>query len=41
VQSYAGSLDFGLVAARCAMADVRKLADGLYDAHEEMKKIRG
>ena len=41
VESYCGSLDFGLVAAREAMPDVRKLAGALYDAHEELKKIRG
>jgi len=41
VQSYAGSLDFGLVAAKRAMPDVRKLAAALYDAHEELKKLRG
>jgi WS/DGAT/MGAT family acyltransferase len=41
VESYCGSLDFGLVAAKEAMPDVRKLADALYDAHDEMKKIRG
>ncbi len=40
VESYCGSLDFGLVAAREAMPDVRKLAAALYDAHEEIKKIR-
>ncbi len=41
VQSYAGSLDFGFVAAKRAMPDVRKLAAALYDAHEELKKLRG
>ena len=41
VESYCGSLDFGIVAAKAAMPDVRKLADALYDAHEELKKIRG
>jgi len=40
VESYCGSLDFGLVAAKAAMPDVRKLAGALYDAHEELKKIR-
>ena len=40
VESYCGSLDFGLVAAREAMADARRLAAALYDAHEEMKKMR-
>ncbi len=37
VESYCGSLDFGLVAAKAAIADVRKLAAALYDAHEELK----
>jgi WS/DGAT/MGAT family acyltransferase len=41
VESYCGSLDFGLVAAKAAIPDVRKLADALYDAHEELKKMRG
>ncbi len=41
VESYCGSLDFGLVAAKEAMPDVRKLADALYDAHGELKKMRG
>ncbi|HQZ46106.1 MAG TPA: wax ester/triacylglycerol synthase family O-acyltransferase [Usitatibacteraceae bacterium] len=41
VQSYAGSLDFGIVAAKNAVPDVRKLADALYDAHEELKSLRG
>ena len=41
VQSYAGSLDFGVLAARAAVNDVRKLAAALYDAHGEIKKIRG
>ncbi|HEX4944356.1 MAG TPA: wax ester/triacylglycerol synthase family O-acyltransferase [Usitatibacteraceae bacterium] len=40
VQSYSGSLDFGLVAACDAMPDVRKLAAALYDAHEELKNAR-
>ena len=41
VQSYAGSLDFGLVAAKAAAPNVRKLAAALYDAYGEIKKIRG
>ncbi len=41
VQSYAGSLDFGFLAAKDAMPDVRKLADALYDAHHELKNLRG
>lgn len=41
VESYCGSLDFGIVAAASAVPDVRKLARALYDAHEELKTIRG
>lgn len=41
VESYCGSLDFGLVAAKQAMPDVRKLAAALYDAHAELKTLRG
>jgi len=41
VESYCGSLDFGLVAAKDAMPDVRKLARALYDAHEELKNMGG
>ena len=37
VMSYAGSLDFGIVAARKAMPDPRKLAQALLEAHEELK----
>ena len=40
VESYCGSLDFGIVAAREAMADARRLAAALYDAHEELKTTR-
>lgn len=40
VQSYAGSLDFGILAAKAAAPDVRKLAAALYDAHGEIQKIR-
>jgi WS/DGAT/MGAT family acyltransferase len=36
VVSYCGSLDFGLVAARCAVPDVRPLARALEDAHAEL-----
>lgn len=38
VQSYAGSLDFGLLAARDLLPDIAKLVRALYDSHEEMKK---
>ena len=38
VMSYAGSLDFGIVAARKAMPDPRKLAQALLEAHEELKQ---
>ena len=38
VQSYAGSLDFGLVAAKDCVPDIAKLVRALYDAHHEMKK---
>jgi WS/DGAT/MGAT family acyltransferase len=41
VQSYAGSLDFGLVAAKDAVRDVRSLAGALYDAHGELTRMRG
>ena len=37
VMSYAGSLDFGIVVAREAVPDARKLAQALLDAHEELK----
>lgn len=36
VMSYAGSLDFGIVAARKAVADPRKLAQALREAHAEL-----
>lgn len=38
VMSYAGSLDFGIVVARKAVPDVRKLAQALLDAHGELKE---
>ncbi|MDH5264051.1 MAG: wax ester/triacylglycerol synthase family O-acyltransferase [Betaproteobacteria bacterium] len=41
VQSYCGSLDFGLVAARKAVPDIRSLVRALYDSHEELKKTAG
>ena len=37
VQSYCGSLDFGLIAARRAVPDIRSLARALHAAHEELK----
>lgn len=40
VQSYCGSLDFGLVAAKEAMPDVRRLADALHDAQAELGRVR-
>jgi WS/DGAT/MGAT family acyltransferase len=36
VQSYCGSLDFGLVAARKAVPDIRRLVRGLHEAHVEL-----
>lgn len=40
VQSYCGSLDFGLIAARRAVPDIRSLARALHAAHEELKACR-
>ena len=37
VQSYNGNLDFGIIACRRAMSDVKKLANYLGDALEELK----
>lgn len=37
VQSYCGSLDFGLIAARKAVPNIRELVRGLHEAHEELK----
>ena len=37
VQSYSGNLDFGITACRRAMPDVKKLANYLGDALEELK----
>jgi hypothetical protein len=34
--SYAGSLDFGIVAARKALPEPRKLAQALLEAHAEL-----
>jgi hypothetical protein len=36
LQSYAGSLDFGILAARAGMADARPLARGLHEALAEL-----
>jgi WS/DGAT/MGAT family acyltransferase len=36
VQSYCGSLDFGLVAAKKAVPDIHRLARALHEAHEEL-----
>lgn len=38
-QSYNGSLDFGLTACRRAVPDVRRIADLLVDAFEELKAL--
>jgi WS/DGAT/MGAT family acyltransferase len=38
VQSYCGSLDFGLVAARKAVPDIRKLVRALHEAYEELRE---
>jgi WS/DGAT/MGAT family acyltransferase len=37
LQSYAGSLDFGLIAARSGLPDIRRLALGLQQAFEELE----
>ncbi len=39
VVSYCGSLDFGVVTARRALPDVRKLANALEDAHAELLRL--
>jgi len=39
LESYCGSLDFGLIAARKAVPDVRSIARGLLAAHEELKAL--
>jgi hypothetical protein len=36
VVSYCGALDFGLVAARCAVPDVHPLARAIEEAHAEL-----
>ena len=41
VVSYAGSLDFGIVVARVAVPDPRRLAQGLLDAHAELMQQAG
>jgi len=40
LQSYAGSLDFGLIAARSALPDVHRVARGLLDAFAELEAAR-
>jgi WS/DGAT/MGAT family acyltransferase len=40
LQSYAGSLDFGLLAARSGLPDVHRLARGLLEAFEELQAAR-
>jgi diacylglycerol O-acyltransferase / wax synthase len=37
LQSYAGSLDFGLIAARCALPDLHRVARGLLEAFDELE----
>jgi WS/DGAT/MGAT family acyltransferase len=41
VQSYCGSLDFGLIAARTAVPDIGKLVHALHEAHEELRSRSG
>jgi hypothetical protein len=36
VQSYCGSLDFGLIAARKAVPDIRKLVRALHESFDEL-----
>jgi hypothetical protein len=38
LQSYAGSLDFGILAARVGMPDARPLARGLHEALAELAR---
>lgn len=40
LQSYAGSLDFGLVAARAGLPDLHRLARGLLDAFAELEQAQ-
>lgn len=39
VQSYGGALDFGLIACRRAVPDVRELANIMSDAHHELMQV--
>jgi hypothetical protein len=39
VQSYNGSLDFGFIACRRAVPDVRELAGHILEAHAELKRL--
>jgi diacylglycerol O-acyltransferase / wax synthase len=38
VMSYAGAMGFGFTTALSAVPDPRKLAEALWDAHEELKQ---
>jgi hypothetical protein len=38
LQSYAGSLDFGILAARVGIPDARPLARGLHEALAELRR---
>jgi hypothetical protein len=40
VQSYAGSLDFGVVAARSALPDAASFAGAMHDAFGELQALR-
>jgi hypothetical protein len=40
LQSYAGSLDFGLIAARSGLPDLHRVARGLLDAFAELEATR-
>ncbi|MBL0143484.1 MAG: wax ester/triacylglycerol synthase family O-acyltransferase [Betaproteobacteria bacterium] len=40
VESYCGSLDFGLLAAKKAVPDIHRLARALHESHEELKTMR-
>jgi diacylglycerol O-acyltransferase len=41
LQSYAGSLEFGILAARKGISDARPLARGLHDALAELTRVTG
>jgi hypothetical protein len=41
VESYCGSLDFGVLAAKAAMPDVRRFARELRESHEELLSLGG